>query len=129
MENIPLICDRKHFTLWGVKRHFIFNRPFKLIIYVILESKMVTWVLQIFVSSAYNAIFVSLDTHLNISLINRTNKRGPKIEPWGTPDLTGRVLEVTPPIKTCCCLLCKYTPLAYSINQFNKYCISSSFHF
>ena len=39
---------------------------------------------------------------LNMSFLNKMNKRGPRIEPWGTPDLTGRASEVTPPITTCC---------------------------
>ena len=38
----------------------------------------------------------------NISFINRMNKSGPRIEPWGTPDLTGRASGATPPITTFC---------------------------
>ena len=37
-----------------------------------------------------------------MSFINSTNKSGPKIDPWGTPDLTGNVEDMAPPITTCC---------------------------
>ena len=39
------------------------------------------------VSSAYNKVDNNLET-LHMSLIYIINKKGPRIEPWGTPHLT-----------------------------------------
>ena len=58
--------------------------------------------LHILVSSAYSAIFVPSETHENISLINITKSKGPNIEPCGTPEWTGALVEDSPPITTCC---------------------------
>ena len=44
---------------------------------------------QIFVSSAYSAMCVSVLIPSCKSFINRTNSKGPKMDPWGTPDTTG----------------------------------------
>ena len=43
---------------------------------------------QIVVSSAYGAILVLSLTQSNISLIKITKSKGPRMELWGTPDLT-----------------------------------------
>ena len=43
---------------------------------------------QIFVSSAYKAMFVSLSILRGKSLMNNANRIGPKIEPRGTPERT-----------------------------------------
>ena len=36
------------------------------------------------------------------SFINRTNSKGPKMDPWGTPDRTGFEEELTPSNTTLC---------------------------
>ena len=38
------------------------------------------------------------------SLMYIRNKRGPRMLPWGTPEITGREEEEQPEIETCCCL-------------------------
>ena len=53
-------------------------------------------------SSAYKAMFVPSDTQENMSFIKSTKRRGPRIEPWGTPDFTGNTEDLCPPITTCC---------------------------
>ena len=45
--------------------------------------------LQIFVSSAYSAMCVSVLMPSCKSFMNRTKSKGPKMDPWGTPDRTG----------------------------------------
>ena len=39
------------------------------------------------VSSAYNKVNNNLET-LRMSFIYKINRRGPRLEPWGTPHLT-----------------------------------------
>jgi len=39
-----------------------------------------------------------------ISLIKIMNKRGPRMEPWGTPDSKGRLCDVVP-FRTTACVL------------------------
>ena len=51
-------------------------------------------------SSAYKAIFVPSLTHAVISFMNRTKKRGPSMEPWGNPDVTGFKEDISPLITT-----------------------------
>ena len=46
-----------------------------------------------FVSSANMMISAIFDA-LTMSFIKRMNKRGPKIEPWGTLHVTGKVSEL-----------------------------------
>jgi hypothetical protein len=46
------------------------------------------------VPSAYSEIFVSGETTECTSLINKTNNRGPRIEPWGTPDRTLASMDI-----------------------------------
>ena len=55
---------------------------------------------QILVSSAYKTIFVPSLTQSVISLMNNTKKRGPIMEPWGTPDVTGFKEDISPLITT-----------------------------
>jgi hypothetical protein len=56
--------------------------------------------LKIFVSSAKAAIDDE-EILSGKSLTYNRNSTGPRIEPWGTPDVTGKVGEVTPRTVTC----------------------------
>ena len=73
--------------------------------------------LQILVSFAYKDIFVPGYKELNISLINNTNNKGPKMEPWGAPEFTGNFEEATLQITTCCCLPSRYNRINRTINK------------
>ena len=42
------------------------------------------------------------DTMSGRTLMKSKNTNGPRTLPWGTPDLTGAVMEVTPSSNTCC---------------------------
>ena len=66
-------------------------------------------------SSAYNSILLSGERLEPISFMNITNRIGPRIEPWGTPDATGRSLDCVLPITTLCAL-----PERYSTKNFNR---------
>ena len=61
----------------------------------------------ILVSSAKIAQIVSGERTVGRSLIYRRNSRGPKIEPWGMPEVTGRHSDVRPSSVTLCILLVK----------------------
>ena len=54
----------------------------------ILQSDSLCMARQILVSSAKRQIFVPRDITELMSFMKRTNNRGPKIDPCGTPDLT-----------------------------------------
>jgi hypothetical protein len=56
-------------------------------------------VLYIFKSSASRR-YLELWIELQISLINMLKSRGPKVEPWGTPDFTRQENERVPEIQT-----------------------------
>ena len=55
---------------------------------------------------------------LNRLLINITYSRGPKIENCGTPDLTGKAPDFTPPITTDCCRPWSYDLMNRIISPF-----------
>ena len=55
---------------------------------------------QIVVSSAYKAICVPSLTQSVMSLMNNTKKRGPSMEPWVTPDVTGFKEDISPLMTT-----------------------------
>ena len=42
-------------------------------------------------------MLVPSEIHLDTSLMNITDNNGPKIDPCGTPDLTGKTPDLTPP--------------------------------
>ena len=46
------------------------------------------------VSSAYRPMSESLSMLSNMSFIKRTNRSGPNIEPYGTPDSTSTISDV-----------------------------------
>ena len=50
-------------------------------------------------------IFIGEDTVNGKSLIYRMKSRGPKTEPYGTPDWTGDHSDEQLLIITCCCLV------------------------
>ena len=54
-------------------------------------------------------IFTSLSAEMTVatSLIYSINRSGPRTEPWGTPEITGRICESTPSILTYWLLLDK----------------------
>ena len=54
-------------------------------------------------------MLVPSETHVYISFINSTRSKGPKIEPCGTPDSTGRGLDDISPITTFCVLSRRYS--------------------
>ena len=47
-------------------------------------------------SSAYSAMCVSVLMPSCKSFMNRTKSKGPKMDPWGTPDRTGFEEDLTP---------------------------------
>ena len=53
-------------------------------------------------SSAKSRTAEPSDTASGRSLMKSRNRNGPRTLPWGTPDWTGAVLEVTPSSNTCC---------------------------
>ena len=55
-------------------------------------------------------MFMPSDMHVKMSFINITKRRGPRIDPLGTPDRTGSLDDTEPPTTTCCCL-----PLSYDL--------------
>ena len=79
-----------------------------------------------------------------ISFMNKTNRIGPSMEPWGTPELTGTLLHLSPPISynntvlflrisICMCwkitliitthrvLFCRYDLMKFNVVPFTKY--------
>ena len=62
--------------------------------------KLELMVLKILVSSANVAIFEFLTAWVRWFLYKRNNK-GPRIDPWGTPEVTGSALDVAPRMVVC----------------------------
>ena len=60
---------------------------------------------QILVSSAYSAMSVPAFRLEGRSLMKRTKRIGPRIEPLGTPDSTGKLGDLQFSITTDCSLL------------------------
>ena len=71
--------------------------------------------LHILVSSAYSAKFVPGLMQDRISFMNKTKRRGPSMEPWGTPELTGTLLDLSPPITTHWVLFCRYDLMKFNM--------------
>ena len=63
--------------------------------------------LKIFVSSAKAAILLDL-TVFGKEFTYRRNNMGSRIDPWGTPEVTGKGLDVAPSIVTRWKRLCRY---------------------
>jgi hypothetical protein len=57
-------------------------------------------IVQYTFKSSTNKRYLELWTELQISLINMLKSRGPKVEPWGSPDFTGKENENVPEIHT-----------------------------
>ena len=57
-------------------------------------------ILYSFESSVYMYNKDGSDIFIEISLIYKLNKRGLRIDPWGTPDKTFKYAELKPPITT-----------------------------
>ena len=68
-----------------------------------------------FESSAKRGSVVSFEIALGMSLTKSKNSKGPKIDPCGTPDVTGRKSDNSLSITTRCLL-----PDKYDLNQANK---------
>ena len=56
-----------------------------------------------FASSAYRAIEVPVKKLLPRSLVYNKNKKGPRIDLFGTPEVTGSQSETAPDMTTRCC--------------------------
>ena len=52
--------------------------------------------------SAYSAMCVSVLMPSCKSFMNKTKSKGPKMDPWGTPDRTGFEEDLTPSNTTLC---------------------------
>jgi hypothetical protein len=52
----------------------------------------------------YKGYLLELCIKLQISLINTLKSKGPKVEPWGTPDFTTKENESVPELRTEECL-------------------------
>ena len=63
-----------------------------------LASEDVLTVIYIIVSSAKSRTL--LLTELGRSFIYARKRHGPNTDPWGTPDITGKVSDVHPSIRT-----------------------------
>ena len=50
-----------------------------------------------------------------MEFMNMLNSKGPRMEPWGTPDVTVAKSEAIPSRTTLC-----FCPARYSVNQFRK---------
>ena len=68
-----------------------------------------------FESSVKRGSVVSFEIALGMSLTKSKNSKGPKIDPCGTPDVTGRKSDDSLSITTLCLL-----PDKYDLNQANK---------
>ena len=53
--------------------------------------------------SVHDDVRVLVDPKGNI-IKNRTKRVGPRMDPWGTPERTGRKVELDPPTTTACFL-------------------------
>ena len=54
------------------------------------------------ISSANNEMELDGEIWVTISLIKTVNNKGPKTEPWGTPDTTFLTVDSSPPTATTC---------------------------
>ena len=60
-------------------------------------------------------MLVLQETCLQISFMNNTKSNGPRMEPWGTQDPTGKVFENFPLITTFCSRSLRYAFIKLSI--------------
>ena len=92
-----------------------------------MQSSMEVIFRQILVSSAYKAILVPSETFSYISFIKRVNRRGPRTEPCGTHEFTGKILECLLLITTRCVLFSRYpfTNFKIRLSTLNLYLIFS----